>query len=215
MGQVDTTAVTNPDQATANQLGLLRGILKSGNAILKDLATGGMPGKIIDNTKNFETDMFAGKIAKITVSGITYYRNILNNNATEIILSTPLEAPAQASVVIGDVSAGQITIVVDEYGADGNNYTVQFVESLGADDNPSAGLDGTALTVYLGMTGGVLDDAKNTATQITDVINQIGGFTATMTGAGGPMGVTEIIPFEGGSDGVSVEAGTPYEVLNQ
>jgi len=69
------------------------------------------------------------------------------------------------------------------------------------------------LTVYLGKTGGILDDAKNTATLVAEAIDQVSEFTAVMTGSGGVMLVTvEPAQFTGGIAIVDVVAGSRYEV---
>ena len=44
--------------------------------IIRGVATGGTTTTVVDTTKNFETDLYKGKVVKVTVEGVTYYRAI-------------------------------------------------------------------------------------------------------------------------------------------
>ena len=87
MGQVDTTAVTDPDQASANQLGLLRGLLKQLKAGTAQKAivivADGDIAPTIGITANTDTDatvLFADDLLPVAVkliAGVVYPYSII------------------------------------------------------------------------------------------------------------------------------------------
>jgi len=174
-------------------------------------ATGGSKTTIVDTTQNFEANMLAGDIVRVNVGGIDYYRTVASNTADTITISTLPGAPASA--ILGNPGVEEVTVTCVTDGIGGNEYTAEIIEAPGTDDNLSASLTGLVLTVYLGKTGGVLDNAKNTATAVAEAIDQIPEFIATMTGSGGVMPVTvESVEFTGGVAVVTVTAGSKYEI---
>jgi len=43
---------------------------------VRNVATGGSTTTIVDTTKSFETDLYKGKVAKVTVENVDYYCTI-------------------------------------------------------------------------------------------------------------------------------------------
>ena len=221
IGSKSDAAVIDPT-ASASIIALLKGIEKQlqgagtgATPVSLDIgeATGGSKTTIIDTSKDWETDMFAGHNAKVTVAGIDYYRTVASNTADAITINAL--PGASASAIIGTPGTAEVTITVVAEGVGGNEYTAEVVEAPGDDDNLSASLTGLVLTVYLGKTGGVLDGAKNTATLVAAAIDQISEFTAEMTGSGGVVPVAEAVSFTGGIAVVTVTAGSEYQIMRK
>ena len=177
------------------------------------IATGGSKTTIIDTSKNFETNMFAGHTAKVTISGVDYYRTVASNTATTLTI-TALPGAA-ASAIVGTPGTAEVTVVYVNEGVAGNSITAEVVAAPGDNDNLSASFTDNVLTVYLGKTGGVLDDAKNTATLVASKIDELAEFTATMTGSGGVVPVASAVTFTGGIAVVSVAAGSDYQIMRK
>lgn len=90
-----------------------------------------------------------------------------------------------ATVEIGALPNGLITITTDIVGVEANDYTIEVVEGVGNNIPMSASLVGTALVITLGTDGaGALDATLNTATLIIDEINGLTGITAGFSGDG-------------------------------
>jgi hypothetical protein len=156
--------------------------------------------------------MFKNTIAEVTVGETTYFRTISGNTSDTITIATLPGDKARAR--LGSVEAGEVTIVCANAGVGGNEYEVEVVLSSGQNMELSASLTDLMLTVYLGTNAeGLADNSKNTATAIAAKIDEIAEFTATMTGAGGVIAVTENpIPFTGGTAVVAVSAGDKYRI---
>ena len=177
-------------------------------------ATGGSKTTIIDTSKNFETNMFAGHITKVTISGVDYYRTVASNTATTLTIATL--PGAAASAMVGTPDTAEVTVVYVNEGVAGNSITAEVVAAPGDNDNLSASFADNVLTVYLGKTGGVLDDAKNTATLVAVKIDELAEFTATMTGSDGVVPVTVTpVEFSGGIAVVNVAAGSVYQIMRK
>ena len=177
------------------------------------VATGGSKTTIIDTGKDWETNMFSGHMAKVTIADIEYYRTVSSNTATTLTISTL--PGAAASAIIGTPGTAEVTVTCATEGVGGNEYTAEVVEAPGDNDNLSASLTGLVLTVYLGKTGGVLDGAKNTATLVATAIDQLPEFTAAMTGTGGVVPVAAAVTFTGGVAVVDVVAGSEYQIMRK
>jgi len=177
------------------------------------VATGGSKITIIDTTKNFETNMFSGHMAKVTISNIDYYRTVASNTANTLTINAL--PGAAASVIVGTPGTAEVTVTYVNEGIGGNSLTAEVVAAPGDNDNLSASLTGTVLTIYLGKTGGVLDDAKNTATLVAAKIDELAEFTAAMTGTGGVVPVAAAVTFTGGVAVVDVTAGSEYQIMRK
>jgi len=114
-----------------------------------------------------------------------------------------------ASVVIGSGTSTPITLHSVETGTDANSLTVEVAHGGGTSEL-SAVVAGTALTITLGYTGGVLDPSKNTRERITALINStLANFaSASFTGTSGLSlsAVEGPTAFTGGRDEVSGES---------
>lgn len=187
------------------------------SVIVSGVSTGGTPISLIDNTKDFEVDSLLGKILKFNFNSIEYYREIFGNTLDEIFF-TPLELGSFSTAVVGDISAGQITIVATTVG-DFNHYTVEFVAGVGSSVPLSAAFVGGTgvLTVTLAtdINGDLITMDGNFATDIAFAIDALPEFTATMTGAGGVMGETVTpIAFTGGVDPIILSSETHYQIID-
>ena len=177
------------------------------------IAIGGSKTTIIDYNKNFEVNMFAGNIVKITLDDIEYYRSVTSNTSTTLTIS-PLPGDS-ASATIGSGESEIIIYVVNE-GIEGNSYSVEVVESPGTNDNLSTSLIDNILTIYLGKTGDVLDNTKNTSVAVINAIDNVSEFFAIGTGSGGILSVTiEPVEFTGGIEVVRVIEGSEYQIMRK
>ena len=86
----------------------------------------GTTSQFADGTKNFETGAFVGKMAKLTIDEIDYYRTILTNTGGTVIIN-PIVDAVKAKAIIGEVSGGQVTVEYDTAGSAGNDFSVQYV----------------------------------------------------------------------------------------
>ena len=93
---------------------------------------------------------------------------------------------AKASLAIGSGDNGVVTITADEYGTDGNDFTVEVAVAEGASADMTAELTGNDILVTLGTgeVAGTVDNTKNTATLIATAIAALTGVTATASGTG-------------------------------
>jgi len=182
------------------------------NIIESGIATGGSQLYIDDTNKSFEENMFLGAIADIKIGTKHYLRSVIGNTETRIGIN-PIQG-ASATAILGEHAAGEVTIVTVAQGIGGNEYTCEVVLSAGQNMALSASLTGLVLTVYLGTdAGGLADNAKNTATAVAVVIDQVPEFTATMTGAGGVIATTvNPVAFTGGIAIVSASVGCEYQI---
>lgn len=91
----------------------------------------------------------------------------------------------KATATIGSGTDGTVTVVVDNVGTEGNDYTIEVVEGSGADVAMTVVLTGTDIVVTLGTDStGVLDGTKNTAELVATAIDVLDGVTATASGTG-------------------------------
>jgi len=71
MGMVDTTPVLDPDQLTANQLGLLRGLLKQlQDGTMKTEINGSLANVVVDETGALKTTVSGIEIASVTATNV-------------------------------------------------------------------------------------------------------------------------------------------------
>ena len=95
--------------------------------------------------------------------------------------TAPVNATDAASTTIGsgEGTEGKITVTVVKAGAGGNLYTIAVSTGGDPDCDLTATIDNKAITVELGKNGEVLDDAKNTADNVVNVIKALTVVTAT------------------------------------
>lgn len=168
---------------------------------------------LVDDEKNFETDIYNGKLIKIVIDGVEYIRTITDTTLNTIGFASL--GGSAATAILGSHDAGEVTIVTDGMSADYNSYTAEVVVSSGQNMNLSSSFSNGVLTVYLGTdANGDPDGSKNTATAIAESISQIPDFTATMTGSGGVIAPTENpVNFSGGADAIIPAANDPYFIF--
>jgi hypothetical protein len=221
-GALDAAPITNPSAASASGLALLRGIILAiqgggtgflpvSSSIIQGITTGGSTTTVQDMVRNFQTDSLKDKLIEIVIDGVSFFR-VITASVGNVITFPATQNDVAASVVIGVAEAGQVTVVCATVGSAGNVYSIQFIAAPGDNDALSASLADDLITVYLGKTGGALDPAKNTATAIATAIDSIPEFTASMTGAGGPLGLVAETPLTGGADAIPIVAGCQYKV---
>ncbi len=218
MGQVDTIPVADPDQVSANQLGLLRGIFKQlrvGDlALPRGTATGGDGVSIFDVTKNFDPDVFSGGIVRVNIDGVDYFKTILSTIG-DTLLITPLPVAASATALVGTGNEGegegQVLITVVEASSAGNDYTVEVVQATEPDTPTGAVLEGTVLTITLG-TNALGEPIQNGAGDVASVVDDLEEFTAVLTIGGTITETVAPVEFANGYDPVVVSAGDDYEI---
>lgn len=187
----------------------------AGSVLIRGEATGGSATTIADTTKNFDTDLVKTKLVKILISGIEYLRTISSHTVDTLTVAKFKDAVA-ASCVIFPAYDYEVTAVVVAAGLAGNNYSVVVVKSDEANGNLAAALDGSVLTITLGVDADkALDPAKNTGTLIAAAVDALAEFTASVTGGDGSVAatVTGTYVFTGGADAVVPRTGDPYEIL--
>ncbi|GEM_PF-6716429 len=59
---------------------------------VRSVATGGTTTTIIDTTKSFESDLYKGKIAKVTIDGVDYYCTITASLGNTLTFATIAKA---------------------------------------------------------------------------------------------------------------------------
>lgn len=109
-------------------------------------------------------------------------------------------ATAQAQAVLGS----SLITIFHPAGSEGNTWTVTVVLGSGNSLPLSVSVSYPAITISLGTTaGGIADATKNSAAQVTAIINTVGyGITAVLTGGGNIQVTTQgPIQFSGGDDG--------------
>lgn len=185
-------------------------------ASLKSTATGGSEIEVIDGTKDFETDLFANRIVKVTMDGIDYLRKI-TSCAGDTLTITPIKLAVAASVVIGEDPGGIVTIRVKAPGTGGNTYSVQLIAGTGEGSLLNAYLDGTVLTI----TSPTNESEEPTAIPAGNIEGLIAGipelddlFSVDQDFTAGDLSLTlEPVQFAGGEDEIAVVADAPYEIL--
>jgi Flp pilus assembly protein TadG len=123
--------------------------------------------------------------------------------------TAPVNATDAASTTIGsgEGTEGKITVTVVKAGAGGNLYTIAVSTGGDPDCNLTATIDNKAITVELGKNGEVLDDAKNAADNVVNVINALTVVTATKDIDGPLQSAVETKNFTGGENGTEGNAG--------
>ena len=123
--------------------------------------------------------------------------------------TAPVNATDAASTTIGsgEGTEGKITVTVVKAGAGGNLYTIAVSTGGDTDCNLTATIDNKAITVELGKNGEVLDDAKNAADNVVNVINALTVVTATKDIDAPLQSAVETKNFTGGENGTEGNAG--------
>lgn len=123
--------------------------------------------------------------------------------------TAPVNATDAASTTIGsgEGTEGKITVTVVKAGAGGNLYTIAVSTGGDPDCNLTATIDNKAITVELGKNGEVLDDAKNAADNVVNVIKALTVVTATKDIDAPLQSAVETKNFTGGENGTEGNAG--------
>jgi Flp pilus assembly protein TadG len=123
--------------------------------------------------------------------------------------TAPVNATDAASTTIGsgEDTEGKITVTVVKAGAGGNLYTIAVSTGGDPDCDLTATIDNKAITVELGKSGEVLDDTKNAADNVVNVINALTVVTATKDIDGPLQSAVETKNFTGGENGTEGNAG--------
>ena len=114
---------------------------------------------------------------------------------------------ARTTIGSGGGTEGKITVTVVKAGAGGNLYTIAVSTGGGPNCNLTATIDNKAITVELGKNGEVLDDAKNAADNVVNVIKALTVVTATKDIDGPLQSAVETKNFTGGENGTEGNAG--------
>lgn len=98
--------------------------------------------------------------------------------------SAPQNA-VKGKTTIGAGDDGVVTIVADEFGPKGNEYTVQVVVAEGNNKDMEAKITGKNILITLGTgSGGSVASAKNTAILIATAVDALEGVSSTHSGTG-------------------------------
>jgi len=189
-----------------------------GDVSLGNIATSGTTSTIVNSTAPWVPNEHVGKMLKFSVmdqiADVPFTRTVLSNTADTITFAPRLPGSV-ATAVVGEILAGQVTIATVAESFAANDYVVEFVAGVGNNIPLSAAFANDVLTVTLATDGaGALDAGVNTATAIAAAIDLLPEFSATMTGAGGPMIATVVpIEFSGGVDTMVVAGATSFTIV--
>lgn len=129
----------------------------------------------------------------------------------EIAHRTTPTLKAKASVTIGSGESGCATVIANDYGVGGNEFTIQVAINAGVNKPLSVMVTDTDILVILGTgsQAGVVDNAKNTAKKVAQSIGVIDGTPFYISYSGtGETAITDELEktnFSGGTDGYTAE----------
>jgi hypothetical protein len=188
--------------------------------VISGVATSGMPGALVDTSTNYSTNMLDGKLIKVSVDNIDYYRTVLTTTGNMVTFD-PLESPSSATVELTgsgeDIFTGGVVIRAKNVGASGNNYSIELVSGVENSTSVSASFADNVITITSGVSSegvvqdimaGDIDSLITNTPEISDLFETVGDFTA-----GGIEITEEPVSFTGGSDGISVVEGTEYVIF--
>lgn len=186
----------------------------------------GDPGLFIDETKNFEAETLVGKTAKLSINNTEYYRTIIDNSGSGIIV-TPIQTATSANVILTGTATppnGTLRVQYNIPGIEGNEATVYLVENTTSiPGQPMLGM--LVDNKHLIITSATMevepgDSLGFTATDVANYINNdpdglgLDNFIAIVEEAGQLDATTEPAPFTGGQDAVVIPKDTPYEIVD-
>ncbi len=151
--------------------------------------TGGTTTTVVDGGGTFVAGQQVGNYVNFVTGALAgTRRRIVANSTTTLTLDSALSiAPSlavSATAVNGSGANGTVTTTITATGTGGNAYTIVLVDPASGTAAASAAVVGTAITVTMGVTGGVIDPTKNTATLIAAAIDGLAGITAVASGSG-------------------------------
>lgn len=186
-----------------------------GQSLGKGQATGGTKTTLLDTKKVFMDGMLNGRIIRMTIGGIDYYRTITGTTASTSTITFPTLPGTPASCVWTAVAGHVITTTCVADG--GNDYTIVAALAVGNNKPLTVTLVGNVITIALATgAGGASNDAANTATLVAAAIDALPEFTSSVTsgdGSGVVAATSAPVAFSGGVDEVKPVSGTHYEVV--
>jgi hypothetical protein len=186
-----------------------------GQSLGKGQATGGTKTTLLDTRKVFVDGMLNGKIIRMTIGGIDYYRTITGTTASTSTITFPTLPGTPASCAWTAVAGHVITTTCVADG--GNDYTIVAALAEGNNKPLAVTLVGNVITIALATgAGGASNDAANTTTLVAAAIDALAEFTSSVTsgdGSGVVAATSAPVAFTGGVDEVKPVAGTHYEVV--
>lgn len=190
--------------------------------IANGTATSGSYGLLVDDTKDFGSKTLIGKFIKINKDGVDYYRKISDNNRFMFIFDDLIPVTnAITTIGSGEDAEGQVVLGCkgDLAGAAGNAVTVVIQHgSTDTGETHAVYDDTTKVLTFTVDTNGLGEqrllaagDVGNilTADALTSLFEVMGEFTAGNLPIGG-----DAFEFASGDNGVFVESGDEYEILN-
>jgi len=186
-----------------------------GQSLGKGQATGGTKTTLLDTRKVFVDGMLNGRIIRMTIGGIDYYRTITGTTASTSTITFPTLPGTPASCAWTAVAGHVITTTSVADG--GNDYTIVAALAVGKNKPLAVTLVGNVITIALATgAGGASNDAANTTTLVAAAIDALAEFTSSVTSGGGSGVVAATsapVAFSGGVDEVKPVSGTHYEVV--
>lgn len=186
-----------------------------GQSLGKGQATGGTKTTLLDTRKVFLDGMLNGRIIRMTIGGIDYYRTITGTTASTSTITFPTLPGTPASCAWTAVAGHVITTTCVADG--GNDYTIVAALAVGNNKPLAVTLVGNVITIALATgAGGASNDAANTATLVAAAIDALAEFTSSVTsgdGSGVVAATSAPVAFSGGVDEVKPVSGTHYEVV--
>lgn len=186
-----------------------------GQSLGKGQATGGTKTTLLDTRKVFLDGMLNGRIIRMTIGGIDYYRTITGTTASTSTITFPTLPGTPASCAWTAVAGHVITTTCVADG--GNDYTIVAALAAGNNKPLAVTLVGKVITIALATgAGGASNDVANTATLVAAAINTLAEFTSAVTsgdGSGVVAATSAPVAFSGGVDEVKPVSGTHYEVV--
>lgn len=186
-----------------------------GQSLGKGQATGGTKTTLLDTRKVFVDGMLNGRLIRMTIGGIDYYRTITGTTASTSTITFPTLPGTPASCAWTAVAGHVITTTCVADG--GNDYTIVAALAVGKNKPLKVTLVGNVITIALATgAGGASNDAANTTTLVAAAINALAEFTSSVTsgdGSGVVAATSAPVAFSGGVDEVKPVSGTHYEVV--
>ena len=186
-----------------------------GQSLGKGQATGGTKTTLLDTRKVFLDGMLNGRIIRMTIGGIDYYRTITGTTASTSTITFPTLPGTPASCAWTVVAGHVITTTCVADG--GNDYTIVAALAEGNNKPLAVTLVGKVITIALATgAGGASNDAANTTTLVAAAIDALPEFTSSVTsgdGSGVVAATSAPVAFSGGVDEVKPVSGTHYEVV--
>jgi len=173
---------------------------------------------IVDNTKDFEPEVVTNKLAKVTIEGVTYIREV-HSCSGRLISISPIREAVAASVILSGV--GSATIRCKSVGDEANLYKVVVENGTEASSSLSVSFDSETSTITItsatdgeGVPSDILAGNIETLFASVPAVDELFSVDDEFTAGALSLVAAPGTSFTGGVDEIVVPEGTPYEILS-